>query len=225
MALGRQRLHRALRFFAGAGKLFFMNQGFIYLASASPRRRELLDQLGVKYRVMPADLPEVREPGETVESFVRRMALAKACAVAGRTRQEPAAVLGADTVVVADKQMLGKPSNREEGLAMLALLSGRKHEVFSGVALVAGEKSKAVVDVTQVWFRATDEQERAAYWATGEPADKAGAYAVQGLGAVFIERIEGSFSGVMGLPLFLTAALLQESGYALPGMAKDGQHE
>lgn len=201
-----------------------MNQGFIYLASASPRRRELLDQIGVRYRVMPADLPEVREAGETVESFVRRMALAKARAVAGRTQAEPAPVLGADTVVVADKQMLGKPANKEDGLAMLALLSGRMHKVLSGVALVTGEKSKVALDVSRVWFRKTDPEERAAYWATGEPADKAGAYAVQGLGAVFIERIEGSFSGVMGLPLFLTAVLLDEFGFALPVVARDDLH-
>lgn len=201
-----------------------MNQGFIYLASASPRRRELLDQIGVEFRVLPADLPEVREAGETVRSFVQRMALAKARAVAARTAGDPAPVLGADTVVVIDDEMLCKPSDREEGLAMLARLSGREHEVLSAVALVAAGRSKVVLDISRVWFRVTDAREREAYWDTGEPADKAGAYAVQGVGAVFIERLEGSFSGVMGLPLFLTATLLDEFGYTVPGLARASAH-
>jgi len=201
-----------------------MNQGFIYLASASPRRRELLGQIGVTFRVLPAHLPEVREAGESVQSFVRRMALAKAHAVAARTVDDPAPVLGADTVVVIDNEMLCKPASREAGLAMLARLSGREHEVLSAVALVAAGKSKVVLDVSRVRFRTIDAEERAAYWETGEPADKAGAYAVQGVGAVFIERLEGSFSGVMGLPLFMTAALLNEFGYPVPGLAGTAAH-
>ena len=160
----------------------------------------------------------MRENGEAVPDFVRRMALAKARTVQGLTVAEPAPVLGADTVVIVDGEMLCKPVDREDGIAMLARLSGREHEVMSAVALVAGEKNKVVLDVSRVWFRETDSQERADYWETGEPADKAGAYAIQGVGAAFVRRLEGSFSGVMGLPLFVTAMLLEEFGHTLPGL-------
>jgi septum formation protein len=214
-----------LRFGAEAEKLSVMNQGFIYLASASPRRRELLTQIGVRYRVRASGIPERREPGEAIADFARRMALAKAHAVQALTRDEPAPVLGADTVVVVDNELLGKPADRAEGVAMLARLSGRSHVVLSAVALVEGEKSKVAVDASRVWFREIDPQECDAYWETGEPADKAGAYAVQGIGAVFIKRLEGSFSGVMGLPLFATSRLLAEFGHTLPGLTRTNTHE
>lgn len=202
-----------------AGKLIFVNQDFIYLASNSPRRRELLSQIGLPFQVQAADIPELRLPGEPVRDFVARMALAKASAVSkasGATRP----VLGADTVVVVDAEMLGKPADREQALAMLAKLSGRDHEVFTAVAVVGKGKTTVEVDVSRVWFRVIDAAERAAYWDTGEPQDKAGAYAVQGIGAVFISRLEGSFSGVMGLPLHLTANMLSLHGIRVPAMTK-----
>ncbi len=178
----------------------------------------MLAQIGIPFKVRPADIPEIRAKGESVDDFVTRMALCKARAVSlGTGAERP--VLGADTVVVIDGDMLGKPANQEEGLAMLARLSGNMHEVFTGVALVTDGASCAEVDVSRVWFRTLDAGERLAYWNTGEPADKAGAYAVQGIGAVFIERLEGSFSGVMGLPLHLTARILSQHGVRVPAIA------
>lgn len=197
--------------------LFFVNQDFIYLASASPRRRELLAQIGVPFEVRPADIEERREPGEAIEVFAQRMAVTKAGVIAAEFPDR--VVLGADTVVVIDGEMLGKPADREAGLAMLERLSGRRHDVVSAVAVVRGAQHEVGLDRSAVWFREVSEAERRAYWETGEPADKAGAYAVQGIGAVFIERLEGSFSGVMGLPLFRTAALLEAFSVPVPGLA------
>jgi septum formation protein len=183
----------------------------LYLASSSPRRRELLEQIGVHYTVCPVDVPERAHPGEAPEEYVLRLALAKARA--GRAALgAPAPVLGADTAVVVEETILGKPRDRADALAMLARLSGRDHRVLSGVALVEGEREESRLSVTRVRFRALAPGEAAAYWASGEPADKAGAYAIQGLAAVFVERIEGSYSGVMGLPLFETAELLERFG-------------
>lgn len=192
-----------------------MNQDFIYLASASPRRRELLEQIGVSFKVLPANIPEVRANDETVRGFVERMALGKARAVSQVTQGERP-VLGADTVVVVDAEMLGKPLDRAEGIAMLEKLSGRMHEVFTAVALVDNDAESVETEVSKVWFANLDAQARAAYWDTGEPADKAGAYAVQGIGAVFVERLEGSFSGVMGLPVCMTARILARHGIQVP---------
>ncbi len=194
-----------------------MNQDFIYLASASPRRRELLSQIGVAFRVQPADIPEIPRPGEAVGDFVRRIALAKAAEVSAN-HAKGHAVLGADTVVMVAGEMLGKPKDRDEGLAMLAKLSGRRHQVLTGVAMVRDGQQAVALDTSDVWFRTLEAGECSAYWETGEPADKAGAYAVQGIGAVFIERIEGSFSGVMGLPLHLTAKLLADFQVPVPGL-------
>lgn len=198
-----------------------MNQDFIYLASASPRRRELLSQIGLAFRVAPANIPEVRTDGESVKNFVARMALNKARAVS-TAKADGHAVLGADTVVVIDGEMLGKPGNRDEGLAMLEKLSGKMHQVFTAVAVVHDGATTVETNVSQVWFSKLDASERAAYWETGEPADKAGAYAVQGLGAVFIERLDGSFSGVMGLPLHVTARILVKHGIKVPVISKGG---
>lgn len=184
----------------------------IYLASRSPRRRMLLEQIGVRYRVLALDLTERRRPGESPAAFVRRMARAKA--ELGRTRLPPGAaapVLGADTVVIADGEVLGKPSSAGEACAMLERLSGRSHEVLTAVALAA-TTTEVALSRSRVWFRALTAEERAAYCATGEPLDKAGAYAIQGLAAAFVERLEGSYSGVVGLPLFETAELLRAVG-------------
>lgn len=184
----------------------------VYLASRSPRRRELLQQIGVTFNVIDVDVRERRSQDETAQAYVTRLALDKARA--GRTAlsgDRVLPVLGADTVVVAGDRILGKPRDRDAANGMLALLSGRTHQVYTAVALVAdGEAVR--VSSSNVTFRTLTDSERAAYWATGEPADKAGGYAIQGLAAVFISRIEGSYSGVMGLPLYETAALLQESG-------------
>lgn len=181
----------------------------VILASASPRRRELLDQIGVAYRVVPVDVDERPHGEEPPADYVRRLALAKARA--GREAADGLPALGADTAVTVDGTILGKPCDRDDGLAMLARLSGRSHEVYSGVA-IAGAGEDVTVSVSRVDFRAIDADERAAYWATGEPADKAGGYAIQGRGAIFVAGLEGSYSAVMGLPLFETARLLTRAG-------------
>ena len=190
----------------------------IYLASTSPRRRELLAQLGIRFEVVSQDIPEIREGHETPEQYVERLALAKARAgliVLGKGASAP--VLGADTAVVVDNEVLGKPRDEQDALAMLERLSGRSHRVLSAVAVVArvdlGQDRHLVkTSESHVVFRSTTADERKAYWLSGEPADKAGAYGIQGLAAVFIERLVGSYSGVMGLPLYETAELLRRFG-------------
>ncbi len=191
----------------------------ILLASASPRRRELLAQIGVACEVVAVALDETPRPDEAAEVYVVRLALAKAQAghilLPGRT------VLGADTAVVTDGVILGKPRDRADGLAMLERLSGRTHHVYTGVALVDGAgEAHTRLSVSSVTFRTLAAAERAAYWASGEPADKAGGYAIQGRAAMFVARLEGSFSGVMGLPLFETAELLETCGMALLGTGR-----
>ena len=188
----------------------------LILASASPRRRELLSQLGVQFEVVVADIDETPVAGEAAEVYVVRMALEKARAVRARLGDAGALVLGSDTAVVIDDEILGKPRDRADGLAMLARLSGRVHHVYTAVASVgpAGREASRL-SVSSVTWRSVSEAERVAYWATGEPRDKAGGYAIQGKAAVFVSRLEGSFSGVMGLPLFETAALLERGGVEL----------
>ena len=183
----------------------------LVLASASPRRRDILAGLGVTVRVQPADVDESRHEDEAPEAYVQRLALAKAQAVNGGGFP----VLGSDTVVVVDHQVLGKPAGADEALGMLQTLSGRAHIVLSAVALVTETQQSVAMSSSRVWFRPTSAREREQYWATGEPGDKAGAYAIQGLGAIFVERLEGSFTGVMGLPVFETAALLEAAGIQL----------
>ncbi|HSG66175.1 MAG TPA: Maf family protein [Gammaproteobacteria bacterium] len=190
-----------------------MKKDFIYLASASPRRRALLEQIGVAYRAVPAAISETAVPGESSERYVVRLAEAKATAVwqrAGAAEARP--VLAADTTVELDGRMLGKPRDADEALAMLAALSGRTHRVLTAVALRDADGVVSVLSASSVRFRATTEAERRAYCATGEPFDKAGGYGVQGCGAVFVEWIQGSFSAVVGLPLAETAALLVRIG-------------
>jgi septum formation protein len=184
------------------------NSKLVWLASSSPRRRELLEQIGVAHEVVEVHVDEALHAGEAPELYVVRLALAKAQAGHAICSDRP--VLGADTAVVIDGDILGKPRDRADGLAMLARLSGHTHHVYTGVAVVdAAGEAHTRLSVSAVTFRAINTQEQQAYWDSGEPADKAGGYAVQGLGAVFIERLEGSYSGVMGLPLFETAALLR----------------
>jgi septum formation protein len=182
----------------------------IILASASPRRRELLAQIGVRFEQRVAEVDETPRRGEAPADYVARVALEKARAVQRQIR--PAVpVLGADTAVVVDAQILGKPRDAAHARDMLRLLSGRVHEVYSAVAL-AGTHESAAVNCTRVWFTTIGDSEIEAYWRSGEPRDKAGGYAVQGLAAAFITRLDGSYSGVMGLPLYETARLLQYFG-------------
>jgi septum formation protein len=179
----------------------------IVLASASPRRRELLTQLGVPHEVLVADIDETAMPGEDAQRLVVRLALAKAQAVSQQL-QDARPVLGSDTVVVVDGAVFGKPVDRADCLAMLAALSGRTHQVMTAVALVTATGAAQALSCTDVTMRPITPEEAAAYWESGEPQGKAGGYAIQGRGAVFISHISGSYSGVMGLPLYETAQLL-----------------
>jgi septum formation protein len=198
----------------------------VILASASPRRTELLQQIGVPHRVVPAQIDERRAAGEPIEDCVRRLASNKAlevqvalAAVAGAATAVEFAVLGADTAVVIDDDLLGKPRDRADALAMLARLSGRWHQVLSAVALASANGMQCSLSRSEVRFRALGARECALYWDSGEPCDKAGAYAIQGLGAAFIQELRGSYSGVVGLPLFETARLLAEAGVPVWGSA------
>jgi septum formation protein len=182
------------------------------LASASPRRSALLTQIGVLHRVVPPDVEESRLDAEPVEQCVRRLAEQKALQVCARLRNPEVPVLGADTAVVLDGDMFGKPRDREQALSMLAQLSAREHEVISAVALARAGAVSSKLSRSVVRFRTLLPAECEAYWDSGEPRDKAGAYAVQGRGAVFVQALRGSYSGVMGLPLFETAALLTAAG-------------
>lgn len=183
-----------------------------YLASRSPRRAELLRQLGLRFETLPAEVPEIPGDGETPTAYALRLAVAKALA-AQRFAPDPLLpVLGADTDVVLDGRILGKPADRADGLAMLAVLAGRSHEVYSAVAVVQGERVESRLSVTKVSFGPIPPARAAAYWDSGEPADKAGGYGIQGLGAGFVREIHGSYSGVVGLPLYETVTLLREFG-------------
>jgi septum formation protein len=188
----------------------------IYLASASPRRSALLTQIGVAHHVRPVDVDESLQPAETPAVYVIRLARAKAETLWNRLgEEERLPVLGSDTTVALGNDVLGKPANRAEGMAMLRRLNGKTHQVYTGVALRSSRGIESRVSISDVTFRALSEAEMEAYWLTGEPADKAGGYAVQGRAAVFIERITGSYSGIMGLPLFETAALLTSTGWSV----------
>lgn len=180
----------------------------LWLASRSPRRAELLRTLGVAFAPLDVEVDERLQPGEPAPDYVARLARAKAAA-GQRLAETRVPVLAADTTVVCDTQILGKPADRAEGLAMLRLLAGRWHEVFTGVVVTSPDGGLHAATVcTRVRFRPLDGAEIAAYWASGEPADKAGGYGIQGLGGALVERIEGSYSNVVGLPLAETLALL-----------------
>ena len=186
---------------------------FIYLASGSPRRAELLQQIGVPFKVIRVDLDETAGAGEAPLAYVSRLAGAKADAGWQRSRDPAQApVLAADTAVVLDGRILGKPKDMDDAMAMLRDLSGRTHEVLTAIAFRTALGSKTAVSRSSVTFRPIDAGEARRYWETGEPLDKAGAYAIQGYAAVFIADIKGSYSGVMGLPLFETARLLASAG-------------
>lgn len=194
----------------------------IYLASASPRRRELLRQIGVAFdlllprtgaRGQDADVGETPLPDEVPERYVERLALTKAEAGIRRViwrRLAPRPVLAADTTLELDGEIIGKPADDQHALAILRALSGREHHVLTAIAVSTGERIRARMVRSKVRFRALGDDEIRRYIASGEPMDKAGAYAIQGHGAVFVEHIQGSYSAIMGLPLFETAQLLQD---------------
>lgn len=185
----------------------------LILASASPRRRELLQQIGVEFGCAPVDIDETPRADERPVDYVARLALEKARAC--QQRQGGGSVfLGSDTTVTLDDHILGKPENEQDAVRMLMRLSGRRHQVMTAVALVQNGHEQVETVVTEVEFRPLDEALCRAYWRTGEPCDKAGAYGIQGMGAVFVERIEGSYSAVVGLPLMETARLLES--FAVP---------
>ena len=185
------------------------------LASGSPRRRELLAGLGLRFEVRAADVDETPHPGESPRDYVLRLAREKAAAVA-RSGAPGELVLAADTTVVLEGEILGKPEDEEDARRMLRLLAGREHEVLTGVALqeVAG-RQVAAVEATRVRMAPLDDREIGWYAATGEPQDKAGAYAIQGLGSLFVEAVEGNYSNVVGLPIPAVYRLFRELGYDL----------
>jgi septum formation protein len=179
----------------------------LILASASPRRRELLQMLGIRFEVRPSHIPEAPQAGEEPVAYAERLAREKALSVPGDL------VLGADTTVLLGSRLLEKPVDPADALRMLQHLQGETHQVITAIALVARGRLFKATDVTAVTFRPADDDFLRAYIATGEPMDKAGAYGIQGYGAALVERIEGDFFSVMGLPVRLVITLLEEAGY------------
>jgi septum formation protein len=189
----------------------------LVLASASPRRRELLTQAGFRFRVQPADIPEDPLPNEDPIAYVTRLACQKAQAVfqtISGAGEKDIAVLGADTTVTLDGHILGKPAGAEDAARMLRLLAGRTHRVITGVAVVSAARTAIAAEVTAVQFFSVSDAEIAAYIATGEPMDKAGAYGIQGPAARWIPRIDGCYFNVVGLPLALVSTMLEAAGIA-----------
>jgi len=190
----------------------------VYLASRSPRRRELIAQLGLRAELLDVEVDETPLPGENAAALVIRLAQAKALA-AQRPQPGPVpepAIIAADTAVTLDGGIFGKPADLADAQRILGRLSGRTHEVVTGLAVLHGGRCHAALSRSSVSLRAITPEEIERYWQSGEPADKAGGYAIQGLGALFIAGLEGSYSGVMGLPLYELAGLLAGCGYRLP---------
>lgn len=181
----------------------------LHLASASPRRAQILGALGVAFTAAGVDVDERRRGGEGADAMVLRLAAEKAAAA---RRSHQGVVLAADTMVVVDAAVLGKPRDASDAIAMLVRLSGRSHQVMTAVAVHWDGGERTALSVTEVTFRDISPDEARAYWQSGEPYDKAGAYAIQGLGGVFVAALRGSYSGVVGLPVFETAALLAAAG-------------
>lgn len=182
----------------------------VYLASKSPRRRELLQQIGLKFESLEVDVDEQIITDELADQYVARLAIAKAEAGSERIKNSSVPVIGSDTCIWHEGRIIGKPSSKSHALKILQELSGTNHEVYTGVAISNGESTKSIVQCSRVTLASISETEMEAYWTTGEPQDKAGAYAIQGLGAIFISQLEGSYSGIMGLPLYETAQLLKQ---------------
>ncbi|MCB1843443.1 MAG: septum formation inhibitor Maf [Halioglobus sp.] len=187
----------------------------LHLASASPRRRDILTGLGIPFSFSGEDVDEQALEGESAATMVLRLAHDKAAAAL--PARQGTAILGADTAVVLGDRIFGKPGCRHEAMTMLAELSGRTHEVMTGVVLLSGDEQITALCRTEVRFRAISPAESSAYWESGEPLDKAGGYAIQGLAAVFVSELRGSYSGVMGLPVFETAAMLRAIGIEVLG--------
>lgn len=187
----------------------------LILASKSPRRHELLTQLGIEFKLVDTDIDETPKAGENPQDMVLRLAIAKAQAGRLASPHSSVPVLGADTCVVMDKQILGKPKSLQDGLNMLQCLSGACHEVLTAVAISTDKMTESIISQSKVYFREITDAEAISYWNTGEPQDKAGAYAIQGLGGIFVKHLEGSFTGVMGLPIYETAQLLQKANIKL----------
>lgn len=180
----------------------------LILASRSPRRSELLTAAGIPFEVLAADIDETPRDGESPVAYVERLAIEKARAVLAL--RPDARVLGADTTVTIDGEILGKPVDDADARRMIRLLNGRAHDVHTGVALVGRDGVRSAVDTTRVWFNAMTDEDISWYVATGEPVDRAGAYAIQGFASRFIGRIEGSYSNVVGLPVALVSSILNE---------------
>jgi len=195
----------------------------LYLASSSPRRQQILAALGLTFEVRSREVDETPLAAESPEDMVLRLARAKALAL---DVGESDVVIGADTAVVVDHVALGKPRDEEDAVAMLMRLSGRQHSVITGVAVRGANGVQAVLSATDVQFRDISRDEARAYWQSGEPRDKAGAYAIQGIGGAFVENIEGSYSGVVGLPVFETIKLLHAVGvHVLPPQVRDEDND
>lgn len=201
-----------------------MSRPLLYLASGSPRRREILESLGYAVERLPVKIDETPEPGEAAQDYVLRMAVEKnAVAVnawyAGHADRPPYPVLAADTAVALDNRILGKPESPQHAEAMLRLLSGTVHQVLSAVCVCFRGEIRHIVQISDVRFKTLSDAEIRTYTDSGEPLDKAGAYGIQGTGGVFVQDLRGSFTGVMGLPVFETAKLLADAGYAVPPFA------
>lgn len=191
-----------------------MDRPDLHLASSSPRRREILTALGITFTHAGVDIDESRNEGEAVDDMAIRLAREKALAVDDEhAKKRP--ILAADTIVVLGDRVFGKPASEEDALSMLAVLSGKTHRVITAISLRTADGLYTDMSDTEVQFRDISPDEALAYWQSGEPADKAGAYAIQGLGGVFVETISGSYSGVVGLPVFETAGLLRKAGIGL----------
>ena len=194
----------------------------LILASQSPRRRELLGRLGLSFRVQAADIDETMDPAKAPFDEVARLSRDKAAAIAGNAPAD-AVVVAADTVVVLEGRVLGKPHSEEEAREMLRSLSGRPHQVMTGMTVRRGGRVESDTVVTDVHFRPLSEREIAAYVATGEPMDKAGAYGIQGLASVFVDRLDGDYYNVMGLPLCRLCRMLRAAGVEILGQAAEVQ--
>ncbi len=195
-----------------------MSDPKLHLASSSPRRRQILERMGLEFTAAGVDVDERQHPGESADIMVVRLAVEKARAV------DPGAgtvVLGADTAVVLDGEVFGKPADQADALRMLAALSGRRHQVMTGVAVRSGGSTASALSVTEVKFREIGPDEALDYWQSGEPRGKAGAYAIQGLAGDFVQEIAGSYTGVVGLPVLETAELLRAAGIEPPAELKD----
>ncbi len=181
----------------------------IYLASASPRRKKLLEQLGIRFDVLSIDIEEKKEMNEKAADYVRRLSIEKS-QTGVMVAPENLPVLGADTIVVCDDHILEKPANFDDAKRMLEMLSGRSHQVMTAITFTNRTQQLTKMITTDVWFKPLTEKEIKVYWQTGEPQDKAGSYAIQGIAGRFVTRLEGSFTGVVGLPLYETDELFKE---------------